>query len=594
MPGNMYSYLMILVAAIVATPAPAEASIPPPPVNQLLGIPDGRFKDMTYVTCLGCHGNPAGAVAPVKIGYLPDRHHLRVDTPIGDYSASPYPEKSTDGKHKCITCHLLDWVEDASRPLGGYFQFAEDPADARFRNCLNCHAQKKNQRGELIATVHHLTDRAQQAQCHICHGSLINNPNDEHRIPDPATHPDDEENHYEISLTTPWPGEGYLSKVQLRWALEANFAYRLDIPRNPTPEQLIAKQEAEELIDYLVENITPPVGENGRRMGNCAYCHYAGTDDLTGQVVNINYANHHGTGIGQPGSGSVHSCDLCHQPSTPPNFTIRGCERCHGITSLHSIEYDADSDGIVVGEEKPFFGHIGTRKDCDGCHRNYQGESAAASTTLPFTTAIVPGIEALNKTQFIGGSDNRLVVTGSAFVTTSAADDSRSPSWLRLVDNSGAITEIYPDELSTNRMEVTLPANLEPGSYQLAVARQGATADEILTSSSINILVTPDMTVDSITCNSGVITITGAGFGSYLDSENSGTSVSDLYGGRKCAITSWSGSRIVANCQNAAVEAVRVDGLFDSATAETGCNRTDRPRWWSIWSWWLSWSWSRR
>ncbi len=581
----------LLWVGILLTGVTVQASLPPPPVNQYLGITDARFKEMTFVTCLGCHGVPGNSIAPLKSGYLPDRHHLRLDTPIGEYSASPYPEKSPDGKHKCVTCHLIDWVEDPSRPAGGFFRFAQDPGDAQFRDCLNCHTQKKNRQGELIATVHHLTDRAQQADCHICHGSLIDNPNGDHRIPDPANHPDDPENHYDISLTTPWPGIGfYNSRVQLRSALRAAFAYKLELPVDPSEEQLQRKAEAEAQIEYILDNFDPPLGETGRPMGNCSYCHFAGVDDLTGQRININYANHHGTGVGQPGSGSVHSCTLCHQPYSPPDYTIRGCERCHGINSLHSIEYDAMGDGIVVGEEQPYFGHIGHQKNCDGCHKNTPNQMISASTSGPPST-IIPGISEISETAITAGVSTHLQVIGSGFVDFATSPSGEMATWLRLTRSDGMVIDIQPDDLSATHMEATIPANLQAGSYTLAVTKRDPAGKE-LSSTAVHILLRPEVTISSALCEGERLTLSGTGFGGYLEAENSGTAVSA--NGKSCTIDSWSNERIVAECVAGITNPIRVDSVFGDATTNVKCRQSEGPKWWSIWSWWRSWSWARR
>jgi len=592
MAGDALRNILLVMAALAA--GAVWASIPPPPVNQYLGIPDTRFAEMTFVTCLGCHGAPESASAPLKSGYLPDRHHLRIDTPIGEYSASPYPEKSPDGKHKCITCHAIDWVEDPSRPSGGFFRFAQDPGDPVFRDCLNCHTQKKNRQGELIATVHHLTERAQQANCHICHGSLIDNPNGDHRVPDPANNPDDPENHYDISLTTPWPGIGfYNSRVQLRSALRAAFAYKLDLPRNPTEEDIRRKEEAETRIEYILENFDPPIGETGRPMGNCTYCHFAGIDDVTGQRININYANHHGTGVGQPGSGSAHGCTLCHQPYAPPDFTIRGCERCHGITSLHSIEYDAMGDGVVAGEELPFFGHIGNRKNCDGCHRNTRDEMVYASSgsIQPGDATIIPEISWISESVAVVGSQGRLQIVGSGFVEKAdGRDEMAEEIWIRLIGNDGTMVDIPPDNVSLTHMEATLPADLQAGSYTLTVTKTNFPGTE-LSSTGIHFLVKPEVAIDNLQCEGQHLTLTGSGFGSYLDAEDSGTAL--LADGEKCTIESWNENRIAARCSSGATKRITVNSIFGNATIESGC-RFERPRWWSIWSWWASWSWARR
>ncbi len=597
MVRDKLSRLLLLIMVSITTGA--WASIPPPPVNQYLGITDARFKEMTFTTCIGCHGSPEREGSPLKSGYLPDRHHLRIDTPIGPYSASPYPEKSPDGKHKCVTCHLIDWVEDPSKPAGGFFRFAQNPDDAQFRDCLNCHKQKKDGKGELMATVHHLTDRAQRAQCHLCHGSLIDDPNGSHRIPDPANHPDDPERHYDISLSTPWPGISfYNDRVQLRSALEAAFAYKLELPANPTEAQLQEKEEAEAQIQYILENFDPPIGETGRPMGNCSYCHFAGIDDLTGQRININYANHHGTGVGQPGSGSIHTCSLCHQPYDPPDYTIRGCERCHGMTSLHSIEYDAVGDGITIGEELPFFGHIGNPKNCDGCHKNSKNEMAAASTGLPLQSATAtPGIVGISRSSIVAGSPISLHITGSAFTDApslrSASNESTSPAtWLRLLRSDGLVIDIPPENVSATHMEITIPSQIEAGSYNLSVTKRGPNGNE-LSSTSIHFLVRPRVSIEDIQCETNhSVTLTGSGFGGYVDAEGAGTFLS--IDGEKCTIDLWNDNKIIASCAAGTTGSVHLKSVFGEAFASSSCLREEIPRWWTIWSWWSSWSWVKR
>ncbi len=582
-------FLALIATVVIISPSMTWANVPPPPVNQYLGVPDVRYRDMTSATCLECHGNPGKAAAPVKSGYLPDRHHLRIDTPIGRFSASPFPERSPDGNHKCVTCHQLVWREDESRPAGGSVQLVLDEG---FRDCLNgCHTQKKNQLGRLIASVHHLTENAQLANCHNCHGSLIDDPNGDHRIPDPIGNPGDRENHYDISLTTPWPGIGfYNSRVQLRGALRAYYRPRLVLPPSPSEEQLLAKQETEALIDYIMDNFNPPIGETGRPMGNCSYCHFAGTDDMTGLRIGVNYANHHGTGVGQPGTGSVHGCTLCHQPSAPPDYTIRGCERCHGIESLHNIEYDANGDGVVIGEEDPFYGHIGNPKNCDGCHRNYQGEisgaSAGGTTGGDF---LIPEITEISVSSAVAGRATRLTISGTGFMDREHAGT--QSSWLRLEGIDRNTFDIPPDLLSPSQMEVTLERNIPPGSYRMRVVKQREPDRKTVTSTALNFLIVPEPTIDSAVCAGDRVTITGSGFGSYLEAVDSGTMVSAS--SSSCDITSWSDDRIVAECSSLGEGSVRVDGIFGSATTPLSCD-SGRPRWWTIWSWWSSWSWSRR
>ncbi|HFC53919.1 MAG TPA: hypothetical protein ENJ43_05755 [Gammaproteobacteria bacterium] len=531
MVGRVVSAAVVLLLFVVFVPA-GWASVPPPPVNQNIGIPDGVFNDLTMEGCGGCHFDPGSAPAPVKPGYLPDRHHLRVDTPIGSHSASPFPENSPDGTHKCITCHAVDWVADPSRPAGGYFSFALDPTRPEFRNCLRCHTQKPG-----VASVHHLTGAAQEARCNSCHGSVINDPNGELwqiRV---------------IPSMSPNPGFG-----------DGEF------------------------------------GETGHRRGGCRYCHNGGIDDVSGMMVpggNANMITHHGTGLGQPGSGSLHSCSLCHDLA-PPEHTLQGCVRCHAPTSLHSIQADSDGNGTAGDyEEQPFYGHIGTSTDCMGCHMG--GSATPASVTsatadgMPLFGPLLPEIDRLNSVRIVAGRPFVLQLTGSGFRVATEQDPVATRVRLTPVEGGEEPLELVPGSVSFTSLEVSLPADLAPGSYRVS-AVNGAMA-----SVPANLVVTPAVSIDSARCEGGSVTITGAGFGSHLDVEDSGTTVIDVDAAQRCTIRSWTDSMIVADCGDTVAGSIRVESLFGEATADApGCRSSGRPRWWSIWSWWSSWSWSRR
>ena len=555
--------LQIVMLTIVAGATSVWASIPPPPVNQNLGIPDGVLNDMTFQTCLGCHGDPANAPAPVNIGYLPDRHHLRVDTPIETYTASPFPGDSPDGTHKCITCHKVDWVADASRPLGGYFKFALDPTEPLFRDCLNCHEQKPG-----IASVHHLTPKAQDAQCPLCHGSLVNFPYGDHYIPD-----------YDISFITPWPGDNYDSS-------------------SPSSQ------------------FSPPVASyNDRRKGNCEHCHFSGTDQITGLVIPTNMETHHGTGVGQPDSGSVHGCDLCHD-TTPPNHTIRRCEACHGVSSLHNIEFDRNGDGITPGGEEPFWGHIGSPANCRGCHGNFKGASTEAilqsDTSSSPGSNIVPtfghmgmGRRSTNSTRSMVSRavnsqasqqqaiDSRtLSFTGSGFISKIASPDGTIEIVAKLVltNKNSEIFEFKPSRSTPTELEYILPESLAPGSYDVHLAKKS------VISPIANLVIRPNIVVNDINCDNGEVVINGSGFISYLNAENSGTNITNPATSKECSIESWEDHKIIANCGTGAVENIKINSIFDSTVADAACEGSagGRPDWWSLWTWFASWGWAGR
>ncbi len=560
-------YLLLLLTVFLC--ARAGASVPPYPVNQNIGIPDRVMNNLSWELCLGCHGDPGGAPAPVKSGYLPDRHHLRVDTPIEEYTASPFPERSPDGTHTCITCHLVDWVTDPSRPLGGYFVFAQDPAAPEFRNCLRCHKQVAD-----VASVHHLTQKAQEAKCQLCHGNVINDPNDDHYIPDSG----------QVNVT-PRPGWG-----------------------------------------------SGEVGVTGEKMGGCRYCHGGGVDDVTGIVVpvnargNANNATHHGTGIARGGTNSVHTCTLCHNWGLEPGplhgpYNIRGCERCHGMSSLHNIQFDSVGDGVVPGEEEPFYGHVGNNLDCRGCHGpnptfpavpypgdpgfdhlgeqsdclgchrngsfNGAGVTVASADNAAFGP-VVPYISGISNRQITAGQAAMLSFTGSAFF--SERDGIDIPATVELIPHGGSAIEIVPTSVSPTLLEFNVPSTLTPGTY-VARAVKGGVGSNV-----VNLVVLPAVSIEEVSCHGDRVTITGSGFSDYLDASGSGTAVSVVRGAEQsCKIESWDDTRIVADCPAPVGGWIKVQSIFGTATAAAGCElQGGRPLWWAIWSWWSSWSWSRR
>ena len=645
---------MVFLAIILAfVPIMAWAKLPPPPVNQNMGMPDVSYSSspMTFQTCLACHGDPVNAPAPVKTGYLPDRHHLRVDTPIEEYSDSPYPEDSTDGTHKCITCHKTDWIEDPSRPLGGYFKFAEEPTEPEFRNCLNCHKQTvKN--NFLKATVHHLTPKAQKRLCYQCHGALVNNATDDNRVPDTTANncdtidptaidpnnpiPVDDANDYDISLITPWPGDNYddlgLKSVLYDFYaecpdvaatyLEKGGKYQINPPRY---------RYETDTNGNITAVLVPDGVAGGRRTGNCEHCHFAGKNPGNAVQPNTglarhagtNMANHHGTGVGQPGYGSVHSCNLCHSPLTPPNYTINGCKRCHGMSSLHAIEYDAEGDGIDPGNEKPFMGHIGNKLNCRGCHLNFRSTQfpqsnnsrafniRAANTheesmfgELVDYDGPMPDIESLSIAGMVAGTQSALTVTGTGFFTLT----NTTLPHIELADTNGVITELLLNRsaVTETTINVTIPATMKPDIYELYVIRgqrytQGDSGrDYSKRSASVPFLITPDVKIDSVNCSDGTVTINGAGFGNmftsdkyghegYIDSQNQLGVDGD---GSSCIIDSWNDTQIIAQC-DASTNTVNLNSLYGKASSDAAC-LGGRPDWWALWSWFASWGWAGR
>jgi hypothetical protein len=184
MKGKTLSVPLCIIGAILGLIGTVRADVPPPPVNQNLGILDSVFDLLAEEDCRYCHNqvgpdNDGDGVPdyPVDTTYLPSRHHLLVNTPMPAGSVAPNGDPNGDGFYECLSCHAVVWDPE----------LAEFVLDPNFRDCTLCH----------VITPHHVTAQAQAGDCQHCHGSLVNNRDDGHYIPtDPPT------------TSTPRPGLG--------------------------------------------------------------------------------------------------------------------------------------------------------------------------------------------------------------------------------------------------------------------------------------------------------------------------------------------------------------------------------------------------
>ncbi len=369
---------------------------------------------------------------------------------------------------------------------------AIDPATSMIvvdESFKNCLNCHKQMDGK--ASVHHLTEPAQALNCKHCHGSVINNPNDGHYIPTGRT----------PSMVTPRTSGGK--------------------------------------------------GPNGE--GACTFCHNAGVESVSGIDVKTNSVNHHSTGIGQVGvGGDVLDCTVCHD-QTGSDWAIRRCEDCHGISSIHTIQADTDGDGnITVYGEAPGFGHIGKQSDCLGCHGGILG---AASTPIPSGGPVVPQINDLSVGKITAGSATKVTFTGIGLTNNAktATGLKTYKSTIVLTDPDGITTELTPESISATQAVVTLPPNLEPGSYAVRAVK------ESLESAPVYLVVVPDVVIEWAEFWSGnTLTVEGRGFGSKINS-------SVTVNGTECSITSWTDTLVIAECPEKCGQLV-LNTLFGTAT----------------------------
>jgi hypothetical protein len=474
--------LVLAVFVLSGGASTSLAAVPPPPVNQNLGIDDGVFNNLNEAECRVCHEDSSITGDTSNV----DRHHLRMGTIVPDPNSAPNGDPGDT--FECLTCHTLIW-----NPVTQAYEFDE------FRDCTVCHAQIPGE-----ASVHHLTATAQGGHCVACHGDFVNDFDDGHFIPS-----------YDPSLVTPWPSG------------------------------------------------KPNAGPNGE--GNCNFCHDTGTgtsdpgiDPGTGVLVYRNAETHHLTGFVLDGA----KCTWCHNVLPPwSELAIRGCEQCHGISSLHNIQFDNVGDGIDPGNEDAYYGHIGHDDDCFGCH----GFTSGAS--VPESGPVIPSVDGLSAYTMVAGTDTAITITGSSFINQmlnpiTGQNDITLDCDVRLTDAAGNTTTVEPTAVSPDTIEVILPGSLARGNYKLAALKDPKASNPV------RIAVTPPVVIGSATCSGGTVAIRGSGFSGYVDATDSGTSVTSVIGGdaETGSVVSWSDSRIVADFSNCG-DTVEVSSVFGTATA---------------------------
>jgi hypothetical protein len=354
----------------------AIAAIPPPPANQEIGLYDTVFIGFTTAECknVECHGDED----------IPDRHHALI---------------ADEGK-KCLDCHIL---------INGAF--------APFRDCSDCHDE----------SPHHVTDDAKNYDCSECHGSFVDDYEDEHVIPT-----------YAISPITP----------------DTSYDF---------------------------------INGTGSKIGGCEACH---EPDLSADPeIRSNPDTHHNlTGF------TVNNCDLCHSSDsstgTPGEgdvgLNIRYCERCHGIRSLHNIQYDYPNTKGELGK-----GHIGDNWDCLGCHGHpglYSqsslndlvqlnvaslASSGENSSEENLTGPIIPTIHNISPSTISAGQDANITINGLNFINE--FNGINYTSNVSLNDN----IVLEPEYINATVIIVKIPGILESGNYDVRAVKEDMESNKV-------------------------------------------------------------------------------------------------------------------
>ena len=255
----------------------------------------------------------------------------------------------------------------------------------------------------------------------------------------------------------------------------------------------------------------------GKKWGGCEACHEPDASATPPIVMNTD--THHNEVVGKT---SGLSCLWCHN-TTEGAINIRSCEQCHGVKSLHNIQYNYSSTQGQLG-----YGHLGANWDCNGCHAWYVAGGAS------LLGAIIPQIDTITPAELTANVATDVTITGSNLIqdtyTTAVVVDG---------------VRYSPTSLTDITLSVNLPA-LTAGVHEIKVVKGDAS------SKLASLTVVSPVKITNATLRSGTITIIGSGFGTHADPfyvtiEHGVT----IY--KADSITRWTDTKIVARSLKAAV-----------------------------------------
>ncbi len=278
---------------------------------------------------------------------------------------------------------------------------------------------------------------------------------------------------------------------------------------------------------YNISEVTPDTKfkvinqSSGKKWGGCEACHEQNL--VLDPMIGYNNRTHHKLGK------LSEQCLQCHDLHSGEfgSDSVRYCERCHAVKSLHNIQYDYANTSGILGN-----GHIGANWDCNGCHAWY-----VAGDIAPGTDIIIPNIETISSNKILEGDTVLFVIKGINFVTTSGNVNYSS---VVVITDGKNITTITPTSISSTEITVTIPS-LSRGAYGIYALNNGS-----VKSNKMSLVSVPKVYVNSAMKSGTIVTIKGSGFGPYDPDYNIWVNVTIKRGttSRNLQITGWSDNQI--------------------------------------------------
>ncbi len=520
----------LLIFAVLAgigvalTPPPP----PPPPVPQNIGIFDQPItKLQTNATdqaaCRQCHqtsGTNISGGYNNTVGGVPTRHHRLVQTGV----VNPY----TNAPFGCNDCH-------PSTPGVGNGILLN-------RACTDCHNgttfSASGARVGNFSRPHHVNtsyatsnigNPAANRTCNFCHGSLVNNYNDGHYIPSYATD----------LFITPFASFKATSNVpndvtgtglhpgNKTWG--GCYSCHEAHPENPEIEDLHDTHHISILgnrTGTVFQTMDTPFNLTGAPGGRaCFVCHVTNLSN-PGYYYRIPIPDQNGSGaiiLAMELRNSSAAQNTVLEPGTTNiTFNGTGCQKCHGASSLHNIQFQYVQNG-PQGK-----GHINNNTDCEGCHAGYVPLSDVGFG------AFIPSVNSVSPSVIVPGTATTLTIMGSSFVS------GYDRTYTSVVTVDGVT--YTPTSVIDTEILVDIPA-LTAGEHLLQIVKNGDKFSKLTT-----LTVAPNLQITSAKVNKGVITITGLNFGTKPANAQYYVSVKDASGNQiiSQSITSWSNIQIKA------------------------------------------------
>jgi hypothetical protein len=523
--GTLVSALLLFAVlagiGFALTPPPP----PPPPVNQNLGLYDtGIDQLVTNATdqsaCRQCHqtsGTKISGGYNNTIGGVPTRHHSllpknvinpKTGTPFGCGDCHPSTPGIGNGillDRSCVDCH------------NGTDFWADSSLGAHVGNFSRPHHVDTSNDTALIGNP------AAGRQCNFCHGSFVNNYNDSHYKPTYATD-------FMITPFATFKATNFSQPDGLGGNKVWGGCLSCHDP-NPAATPAIGSNHDNHHKEILgfgrfggktsFQNASTPGAA-------CFWCHVIApgstsplrfniTNDFTGELL---------VRAMEVRNSTIEATDVFEPGTTNITFNGTGCEKCHGVPSLHNIQFNYVQNGPQG------LGHINNNLDCYGCHNSW----LPATDFVP--GALIPVVNSVSPSVIAVGTATTLTITGENFV---------NDVYTSVVTVDGVT--YAPTSITDSQIVVSIPA-LSAGVHELQLVKGGDTLSKLST-----LTVAPNPQIISARLSKGVITITGTGFGTK-PATNTQLYVSVKHAGNQITSTSisiWSNTQIKAKNSAAAI-----------------------------------------